>query len=607
MQRVADYIAEFLADHGVRHVFLVTGGGAMHLNDAFGRERRLKYVCCHHEQACAMAAESYARLSGRMAAVNVTSGPGGINAINGVFGAWTDSVPMFVVGGQVKRETCMDFHEVPGLRQLGDQEADLVGMVRGITKYAALVRDPESIRFHLEKAWHLATDGRPGPVWLDVPIDVQGAKIDPQAIKGFIPGKPSTPGGDELRRVCEDLRARAAAAERPVIMVGGGIRASGARDQLLTLLEHWHMPVTTAWNAHDVIWNAHPQFAGRPGSIGDRAGNFTVQNADFLLVLGSRLNVRQVSYNWNSFACAAFKAVVDIDVAELRKPTWQAELPVHADLREVIANLLALPAIPHGEKRDTWIARCQEWREKYPVVLPEYWAGRDGVNPYCFVQALFAGLADDDIVVCGDGTACVTTFQAADIQPGQRLYTNSGCASMGYDLPAAIGACFAGGGRRVICLAGDGSIQMNLQELQTIRSHRLPVKIFVLNNRGYHSIRQTQQNFFPDNVVGCGEESGLGFPDFEMLAAVYALPYSSVREHGELDGKISGALSVNGPVICEIFLDLNQQFAPKLASRRLPDGTIISPPLEDLSPFLSRGELESNMILPPVHDKTPHP
>lgn len=599
IMRVADYIFKTLADLGVRHIFIVTGGGAMHLNDAIGREKRIQYICNHHEQACAMAAESYARLSGRPAVVNVTSGPGGINAMNGVFGAWTDSIPMIVISGQVKRETCMAFHDLPGLRQLGDQEADVIGMVRGITKYAEIVREPGMIRFHLEKAWHLATTGRPGPVWLDMPIDVQGASVNPATMIGFTPeeGEKVRLHGDGLAAACKDLRRRAAAAKRPIVMVGGGIRTAGARGELVELLDHWAVPVVTAWNAHDVIWDSHPQFAGRPGSIGDRAGNFAVQNADFLLVLGSRLNIRQVSYNWKSFARDAFKAVVDIDAAELCKPTWQAEFPVHADLKEVLEKLLQLPSVQPNTCRNEWIQCCADWRKRYPVVLPEYWDTKERVNPYCFASSLFAGLAEDDIVVCGDGTACVTTFQAADIRRGQRLYTNSGCASMGYDLPAAIGACIAAGGRRIICLAGDGSIQMNLQELQTIQTHCFPIKIFILNNRGYHSIRQTQGNFFPDNIVGCGEDSGLGFPDFEKIAAVYSIPYSKIANHDELRTKISAALGSDGPAICEILLDLNQQFAPKLASRKLPDGRIISPPLEDLAPFLSPEELQRNMLM----------
>ena len=602
MTRLADYVAQKIADFGIRHVFLVTGGGAMHLNDAIGRCRDLRYICCHHEQACAMAADSYARFSNRIAAVNVTSGPGGINALNGVFGAWTDSIPMLIISGQVKRETCMAFHDLPGLRQLGDQEANIIGMVEPITKYAALVREPEEIRFHLEKALHLATTGRPGPCWIDIPIDVQGAKIDPAELKGFTPEGGEYLSAGPLSRLCGEISERAETAQRPVIMVGAGIRISGARDRLLALLDHWHVPVVTAWNAQDAIWNGHPRFAGRPGSIGDRAGNFAVQNSDFLLVLGSRLNVRQVSYNWKSFARAAFKVWVDIDAAELNKPTVHADMPVHADLRDVLDALLTLPPIAENEMRRAWLQRCGEWRTQYPAVLPGYWEQKNGVNPYCFADALFAEIADDEIVVCGDGTACVTTFQAANIKRDQRLYTNSGCASMGYDLPAAIGASVASGGKRVVCLAGDGSIQMNLQELQTIATQRLPIKIFVLNNRGYHSIRQTQQNFFPDNVVGCGEESGLGFPNFEKLAGVYGFRYACARSHDDLRTTIAGALAGEGATVCEIFLDLNQQFAPKLASKKLPDGRIVSPPLEDLTPFLPREELKRNMLIPTIED-----
>jgi acetolactate synthase-1/2/3 large subunit len=597
--RVADYIADFFAKQGIRHVFMVTGGGAMHLNDAFGRCRDLEVICCHHEQACAMAAESYARLSGKIAVLNVTTGPGGINALNGVFGAWVDSIPMIVVSGQVKRETCMAFYDLPELRQLGDQEADIIGMVKGITKYAVLVREPESIRHHLEKALALASQGRPGPCWIDVPVDVQAAQIDPAQLEGYTaPSVQSQSTGPTLRDKCAEIRDRAAAAERPVIMVGAGIRISGARDRLLAFLKHWHVPVVTGWNAHDAIWNEHPQYAGRPGSIGDRAGNFAVQNSDFLLVLGSRLNVRQVSYNFRSFARAAYTVMVDVDAAELAKPTLSIDLPVNADVRDVIDNLLALPPLEPTADRSAWVERGRNWVARYPAVLPEYWKRTGAVNPYCFAAALFRELADDDIVVTGDGTACVTTFQAAHIRPDQRLYTNSGCASMGYDLPGAIGASIAADRRRVICLAGDGSIQMNLQEIQTIVTQRLPVKIFVLYNKGYHSIRQTQQNFFPDNIVGCGEESGLGFPDFEKLAAVYALPFNRVSEHEALSQVIRETLDRPGAAMCEVVLDLDQQFAPKLASRKLPDGRIVSPPLEDLSPFLPREELAANMLIP---------
>lgn len=595
--RLADYVFSTLVKKGVQDVFFVSGGGAMHLNDAIGRTPGLRYICCHHEQACAMAAEGYARITGKVGVVNVTTGPGGINALNGVFGAWTDSIPMLIISGQVKRETCMAARGISGLRQLGDQEVDIVGMAKGITKYCVLVNDPKTIRYHLEKAWHLAKSGRPGPVWVDIPIDVQAAQIDPDGLDGFIPEDPDDLRGAALTAICSQIREAFKAAKRPVIMVGSGVRLAHARDLLIQLLDHWCVPVTTAWGAHDIVWNDHPAFVGKPGSLGDRAGNFAVQNSDFLLVLGSRLNIRQVSYNWKSFARAAFKVVVDIDSEELKKPTVKPELPVHADIANVLRELLAMPTIAATPERQEWIRWCAERRIKYPVVLAEYRNGTAGVNPYCFVEALYRELKNDDVVVCGDGTACVTTFQAANVQRDQRLFTNSGCASMGYDLPGAVGAAVARNGQRVVCLAGDGSIMMNLQELQTIVTHRLPIKIFVLNNRGYHSIRQTQRNFFPDNIIGCGEDSGLGFPSFEKLAAVFGLPYAGCADHTALFDAISVTLNEPNAAICEIFLDLDQQFAPKVSSKCLPDGRMVSSPLEDMAPFLDRDEFQTNMLI----------
>jgi len=572
----------------------------MFLNDAFGEEKRLDCIYNHHEQASAMAAESYARLGGNPAIVNVTTGPGGINALNGVYGAWTDSVPMIVVSGQVKRETCMAFNDVPDLRQLGDQEVDIIGMVRGITKFAEVVREPSQIRKLLEEAWYHATTGRPGPVWLDVPIDVQGAEVDPEAMSGFEAPRSRLLRGKALSDAMDSVREKVSEAKRPVILVGGGIRAAKARDQLLELVEKWGIPVVTAWNAHDVVWDEHPLYAGRPGTIGDRAGNFAVQNSDLLLVLGSRLNIRQVGYAWRSFARAAFKIWIDADEAELRKPTVRPDLAINADLAEALRELLEKEPPPETAELQTWRSRCGNWREKYPVVLPEYRKTAEPVNPYIFVEKLFECLGDDEIVVCADGTACVVTFQAARLKRDQRLYTNSGSASMGYDLPAAIGAAVASG-RRVVCLAGDGSMQMNLQELQTIKTNRLPVKMFILNNGGYHSIKQTQANFF-GRLHGCDATSGVECPDAGALARAYGFPYIRVTGAQALDDAFTSTLSGEGAAICEVVLDPAQGFAPKQSSRRLPDGRMVSAPLEDLAPFLGRDELAANMSIPPWNE-----
>jgi len=595
--RVADYIVERLAEHGIGHVFMVTGGAAMHLNDAFGRESKIKKVFCHHEQACAMAAEGYFRVSEKMAVVQITAGPGGINALNGVFGAWTDSIPMLVISGQSKRETLVSSTKLP-LRQLGDQEVDIVRMVSGITKYAVQVLDPASIRYHLEKALYLATCGRPGPVWLDIPIDVQAAQVDAANLRGFQPSAEeqgpdfSALQKDQLRQLIDRMKS----AQRPVIYAGSGVGLSGQENLLLKLVERLCVPLVAAWNTYDLLPNDNPCYAGRPGTVGDRAGNFTVQNSDFLLILGSRLNIRLLSYNWKSFAPRAFKVMVDVDEAEMKKPTLSIDLPIHADLRNFLPalDIMSREWVPHHAD---WLAWCRERVKRYKVVLPEYWKLKEKVNPYCFMERLSDTLRDEEVVVCGDGTACVTAFQTIRIRPGMKLFHNSGCASMGYDVPAAIGASVAMPWKeRIICLAGDGSIMMNLQELQTVSGLKLPIKIFVLNNTGYHSIRQTQRNFFPDNIVGCGEDSGLSFPDFEKVATAFNLPFRRIQKHDELDDVIRWVLTSRGPVLCEVMLDLAQGFAPKLSSRKLEDGRMETAPLDDMAPFLSREELAENII-----------
>ncbi|MBA4015779.1 MAG: acetolactate synthase [Pirellula sp.] len=596
--KLSDYVFSRLAELGVRHVFMVSGGGAMHLNDSLGKEPGLGYVCNHHEQACAMAAEGYARVSGGLGVINVTTGPGAINALNGVFGAWTDSVPMLVVSGQVKRETCLASYSLPGLRQLGDQEVDIVRMVGGITKYAVLVMEPDSIRYHLEKAVHLATSGRPGPVWLDIPVDVQGASIDPDRLAPYDPQENPLPyDRASIREQTREIVRRLAEAERPVVLAGTGVRAAGALDVFQRVIRKLGIPVATAWT-HDILPSDHPQLCGRQGSIGERAGNFTVQNADVLLTLGSRLCIRQISYNWKSFARSAFKIQVDADAAELQKPTIRPDLAVHDDCRLFLEELERQleDSAYERERHAPWLAWCRGLREKYPVVQEKHRRSVEGVNSYHFIEELFARLNDDDVVVCGDATACIVPFQVASLRRGQRLFSNSGSASMGYDLPAAIGAAVARGGKRVICLAGDGSVQMNIQELQTIVHHQLPIKIFTLNNGGYLSIRQTQQNFF-GRLAGAGPSSGVSFPDMTRIAAAYGIPASRI-EGLPCGEQIERALAESGPVLCDVMLDLAQGFEPRLSSKQLPDGRIVTAPIEDMFPFLDPQELRENMRVP---------
>ena len=597
---VADYVFAFLADRGIKDVFLVTGGGAIFLDDAIRREVRVQSISCHHEQAAAMAAEAHARISGLPGVVCVTTGPGGINALNGVFGAWTDSIPMIVVSGQVKREMCATSYPGLGMRQLGDQEVDIIGMVRGITKYATLIDDPDKARYCLERAWHEARSGSPGPVWLDVPVDVQSARIDPELLSGYsAPLPPVSDGVRPLAGAAREVADKLAAAQRPVLLAGTGVRLARALDAFEAAVEKLGIPVTTAWT-HDLIATDDPHFCGRQGTIGTRAGNFTVQNADLLLVVGARLTVRQVGYNWQAFAAGAFKVVVDVDEAEFNRPFVRIDMPINADAGDFLAELtLALDEAGYrSEPHAAWLAWCRRLVELYPPVRDDQRTSGPPINPYHFIERLFEQLASDDVVVCGNASATIVPFQAARVRRGQRMFSNSGSASMGYDLPAAVGAAVARRGGRVICLAGDGSLQLNIQELQTVRHHRLPVKLFVMDNRGYLSIRSTQQNFF-GATIGSGPDDGVSFPDYSAVAAAYGIAAMRLAEPAALDAAIAEVLAAEGPVVCQVLLDPEQGFEPRIKSRVMPDGTIVSPGLEDMYPFLDPAELGRNM---PSHD-----
>lgn len=596
--RVADYIFQYLADYGVRHVLLVSGGSAMHLNNALKKEKRIKYICCHHEQAAAIAAEGYARTSGNLAVVNVTSGPGGTNALTGVIGQWLDSVPVLYLSGQVKYETTIASVAKNRLRQLGDQEINIVDIVRPVTKYAKMITDPQSIVTELEKAVQLATSGRPGPVWLDIPLNVQGALIDGKTL----PVKKRNPAPLMIKH---ELVAKAMkmlqGAQRPLFIVGHGIRIAAAQKSLQALIRALNIPVVTTFNGFDLVASVDRHFIGRIGTLGSRAGNFALQNADLVICLGTRNNIRQVSYRWDSFARNAKKIIVDIDLAELHKKTVKGDLVIHGDVKMFMDQMLK--RIPKGFVSDQrWRQWCLDRKKRYPVVLDAYKVpARQCVHPYHFIEELTKSLPRKAVVVAGNGTACVALFQAGVVKSGQRIFWNSGCASMGYDLPASIGAALASK-KDVICLAGDGSMQMNLQELQTIQHYHLPVKIFVLNNQGYRSIELTQTEFFQGDFIGCNEGSGVSFPDNAKLAHAYGLKYFKIDATSSMRRVMGQALAYPGAVLCEVFLTKDYIFAPKLSSVKKEDGRIVSRPLEDLYPFLGREELCSNMITPFSHE-----
>lgn len=607
--RLSDYVADFLVSHGVTDCFSVVGGGAMHLNDALGHKEGLKVTYNHHEQACSIAAEAYARLENKIAAVCVTTGPGGTNAITGVACGWLDSIPMFIISGQVRYDTtaryALQFTETP-LRALGDQEYDIVKSVEPMTKYATMIEDPKQIRFALEKAWHLATTGRPGPVWIDIPVNFQGSYIETDELKGYDPKEddaklPPEVSDETINVIIEKIKK----AKRPVLHAGYGIRLSGGYEKFRSVIEKLNIPVVTYWNAVDLIEDEHQLYCGRAGNMGDRPGNWAIQNADLILAIGTRISIRQVGYNWKTWARAAEVIMVDIDKAELKKPTLHVEMPVWADAKDFLTKLDS-KLTKKIDCDKIWLEACQRWKKEYPAVLPRHWEENGTTaNVYAFIRYLSSRLPENSLTAVSNGACCVAGNQCYVIQKGSRMANNSAIASMGYGLPAAIGTCIGGGRRDTICLEGDGSIMMNLQELQTILTNNLPIKIFLINNNGYHSIRLTQTNLFSNHCkVGIGPESGdLSFPEFEKLAKAFGYKYFSAHSNKEMKDVVDKVLKIDGPVFCEIFTDTKQVWEPKSSTKRLEDGTLVSPPLEDLAPFLPREELKKNMFIPLMEEE----
>ena len=732
--KLSKYIAALMVKNGITQCFSVTGGGAMHLNDGFGHQRGLATLYMHHEQACSIAAESYARIYNKPAILCLTTGPGGTNGITGVVGAWLDSIPMIVISGQVRYDNTARWSGV-GIRSMGDQEFDITRSIDCMTKYSKMVLDPKTIRYEVEKCIWLSQTGRPGPCWLDIPVDIQGCFIEDSELEGFDPEEyikenaaeleaideaeelahyqargeysssdmedevlkisfrkqkhQSLPGHvDKDSYVIDEIIKHISSAKRPVFYTGNGIRIAGAENLFLKVADRLGIPVVVGWNAIDIIPYNHPLKAGQPGGRGDRPGNFAVQNADFILSIGSRLSIRQVGYNFKTWAREAFTIVCDIDEEELKKPSVHVDIPVHCDAYELLKaldeRLEEMGICGHGIKYDrteqliaegygnglslfeggegkdgrSWLEQCAYWMEKYNPYRPEYAAHGDDepVNVYEFMKTMSMSLSPEQITVTGNGSACVVGAQVFRVKDGSRFISQDAVAAMGYDLPAAIGACVAvhdvsgrtypvsydgsectedrsvddkahacgemetakkladwkGRTERypsyykhdIICPTGDGSIMMNLQELQTIASHRMPIKIFLINNEGYHSIRQTQTNLFNgEPLVGIGNDSyDLSFPDFGRVANAFGIAYRRIEHNSELQPVIDEVLKFKGPVLCEVFVSLDQPFEPGSAVKKHPDGSLSSPPLEDLKPFLSDEELAENMFIARVDE-----
>jgi acetolactate synthase-1/2/3 large subunit len=613
-ERLADYVADFLVEHGVTDCFSVVGGGAMYLNDALGHKEGLTVTYNHHEQACAIAAEAYARLDNKIAAVCVTTGPGGVNALTGVVGGWLDSIPMFIISGQVRYDTTARYAErftggLP-LRAVGDQEYDIVKSVKPMTKYAIMIEDPLQIRHALEKGWHLAVTGRPGPVWIDIPVNFQGTYIDIDSLIAYDPAEddeslPPPVTMETVKTVVEKIRG----AQRPVLYAGGGIRLSGGYQCFRKVIELLNIPIVTYWNSVDLIEDSHPLYVGRGGNMGNRAGNFAVQNSDLLLTIGTRISIRQTGYSFKTWAREAEVIMVDIDRAEMRKPTIHVDMPIWADAKDflqALSTFLEKEAVVSVFRGTAWLEICQGWKRRYPITLQRHWDENDGyVNVFAFIKFLSDNLPKGSLTAVSNGACCVVGHQNYTIKKGTRFIVNSAIASMGYGLPAAIGLCLAGKRQETICLEGDGSIMMNLQELQTILTNKLPIKIFLINNQGYHSIRLTQNNLFKNHTkVGIGPESkDLSFPEYKKLAFAFGYSYYCAHTNEEMKSMVLEVLSKHGSAFCEIFTNTTQIWEPKSSTKRLSDGTLVSPPLEDMAPFLPRKELFENLYVRPVDEE----
>lgn len=590
--RVADYITNKISDMGVEHIFTITGGGAMFLNDAVLRNPKLSAVCGHHEQASAMSAVGYAKYSGKLGVVIPTTGCGCTNTITGLLDGWQDNVPMMFVSGQINSYQTMDNYDTP-LRQIGVQEADVIAIVKSITKYAVLVKDPKTIRYHVERAIHEAFSGRPGPVWLDIPLDVQSVMIDPNELEGYeIPDTSTKVTLNDFQELLEHQST----SKRPVILAGNGIRLSGAKEEFISFIEKYNIPVVNTYLAADLLPTDHPLNIGRVGIKGNRAANFALQNSDLLITIGTRLGIPVTGYIYENFAREAKIVVVDIDENEHKKDTIKIDQFIHADAKYFLENA-ELEYVS-----DSWSKTCLQWRDDWPVFLPEHMDDTDGISFYGFMKVLSGCMGDDDIVVSDAGSAYYVSSQAVHLDKNQRYITSGAQADMGFTLPASIGVSVARGGKPVIGIVGDGSFQLNMQEIQTMVHNKLPVKMFVWNNNGYLSIRTTQRKFFDDGFIGTDVNSGISFPDLSKISYAYGIKYVKVSEIDNLEDKINETMSHDGPVICEVMCKEWDEVLPTIGSKKLPDGKMFSRPLEDMYPFLTREEFLSKMIIKPLQE-----
>lgn len=595
MTKLSDYIFRFLENKGINHAFMLPGGGAMHLDDSIGKSS-IEYICCLHEQAASIAAEAYGQHTNRPGLVLVTSGPGATNAITGVTAGWIDSTPMIILSGQSKRA---DLVGDKGVRQIGSQEVQIVPMVTPITKYAVQILKPDEIKYHLEKAWYEATTGRPGPVWLDIPLDVQAVMIDEDTLKGYLPeNKKIISVKKEVNQIIELLQE----AKKPLILAGNGIKLAGATELLYELLDMLMIPVETTWKTIDMFDENEEVYVGHPGIMGDRGANFILQEADLLLSIGCRLDTSITAFNDKNFGKNAKKIIIDIDENEIRRMDIHKEVALACDAKMFLQELIT--QIKKNNKVSYFINKKDEWskwldygkglRKKYPTITQEHAKIEGYVSAYYFIDQLCDLLRDDDIIVPeSSGGAGEITYQAFRLKKGQKMKNAAGLGSMGFGLPYAIGSCIANNRRRTILINGDGAFQLNIQELETIHHLKLPIKIFIWNNNGYASIRTMQRNNFKGHYVASEEKSGLTMPDIGKVAAAYGFNVYKIYNHRELKNILPELMKDEKPLLCELMVLPEETVSPRVKAIIGENGKMESGPLEKMWPYLEDYDLYS--------------